>query len=282
MEFMKPYLELMRLHRPTGIWLLLFPCLYSLGLASAHLNLSYIFLFTLGALLMRGAGCTFNDLIDLEIDKKVLRTKDRPLARGALSKKQAIIFLIFQLGGALWVLLHFNRPTQLLGASSLIFVGLYPFMKRYTYWPQLFLGITFNWGALLGEMALHGKISPISILLYVTCLFWTLAYDTLYAYQDYKDDLKAGIKSTALRFGTEGKFYISLFYGVMLLGWGVISLLSNNSFLLLLTFGVGGILFFRLKYLNLQDPSQCLRAFNKNQEVGLYFLAGIFMSNLLK
>lgn len=282
MKIIRPYIELMRLNRPIGIWLLLFPCLWSLGLTSRALNLRYIFLFTLGAILMRGAGCTFNDIIDRNIDKHVARTKERPLAIGALSIFQAILFLIIQLLGALAVLLQFNKPTQILGASSLILVAIYPFMKRYTHWPQLFLGFTFNWGALMGEAALSGKITCSSLLLYVTCIFWTLAYDTLYAYQDYEDDLKAGVKSTACRFENKGNVYISLFYGVMLFGWGALSIVTHKLPLLAAVLCVGILLLLGGKETNLMSPSSCLRAFKKNVWIGLIFYTGILIANLLE
>lgn len=275
-------MDLMRLNRPLGIWLLLFPCLWSLALASPTLNLRYILLFTLGATLMRGAGCTFNDIVDKNIDIHVTRTKERPLAKGSLSVFQAILFLLLQLCGAFIILLQFNRPTQILGASSLILVALYPFMKRWTYWPQLFLGITFNWGALMGEMALYGKITFPSILLYITCIFWTLAYDTLYAYQDAEDDLRIGIKSTALRFGNRGKFYINLFYGIMLFGWGILSALKQNPCLFAATlFGIS-ILFFWGQKVNLKSSPCCLQAFRKNLWLGLIFYTGILITNLLQ
>jgi 4-hydroxybenzoate polyprenyltransferase len=282
MKIIRAYMELMRLNRPIGIWLLLFPCLWSLALASPALNLRYIFLFTLGAILMRGAGCTFNDIMDRDIDKYVKRTKDRPLAKGALSIVQGILLLILQLCGALTILLQFNKLTQILGACSLILVAIYPFMKRYTYWPQLFLGITFNWGAFMGEMALYERITFPSILLYITCIFWTLAYDTLYAYQDYKDDLRIGVKSTACRFGDKGKGYITLFYGVMLFGWGTLSIITHKLPLLMATLFGGILLFLWRRKIHLKSPLSCLQAFKKNLWIGLIFYAGILIANLLE
>ncbi len=272
----------MRLNRPIGIWLLLFPCLWSLALASPALNLRYIFLFTLGAILMRGAGCTFNDIMDRDIDKYVKRTKDRPLAKGVLSIVQGILLLILQLCGALTILLQFNKPTQILGACSLILVAIYPFMKRYTYWPQLFLGVTFNWGAFMGEMALHKRITFPSILLYIICIFWTLAYDTLYAYQDVEDDLRIGVKSTALHLANKGKFYINLFYGIMLFGWGILSVTTEKFPLLASTFFGTVLLFLWSQKINLKSPLSCLQAFKKNLWIGLIFYAGILIANLLE
>ena len=278
----KPYVELMRLNRPIGIWLLLFPGLWSLALTSSSLNLRYILLFTLGAILMRGAGCTFNDIIDRNIDSHVTRTKGRPLAKGSLSVFQAILFLILQLSGALTLLLQLNKSTQILGASSLILVAIYPFMKRHTHWPQLFLGITFNWGALMGEMALDERITLPSILLYITCIFWTLAYDTLYAYQDCEDDLRIGVKSTACRFGDKGKGYITLFYGIMLFGWGTLAIITHKLPLLFAIFFGGILLFFWRRTTHLKSPLSCLHAFKKNLWIGLIFYAGILIANLLE
>jgi 4-hydroxybenzoate polyprenyltransferase len=275
-------MELMRLNHPIGIWLLIFPCFWSLGLASPSLNLPYIFLFTLGAILMRGAGCTFNDIIDRNIDKQVGRTKDRPLAKGALSLSHGILFLILQLSGALAILLQFNKPTQILGAGSLVLVGIYPFMKRYTHWPQFFLGLTFNWGALMGETALHGQITFLGAFLYIICIFWTLAYDTLYAYQDLEDDLKVGVKSTACQFGDKGKIYIGLFYGIMLFGWGVLAIIAHKVFLFAPILSVGALLFIWEQKTNLKSSSSCLRAFKKNLWIGLIFYTSILIANLLQ
>ncbi|MDC0349240.1 4-hydroxybenzoate octaprenyltransferase, partial [Alphaproteobacteria bacterium] len=199
--FLKPYAQLMRLERPIGTWLCLLPSLWGLALASPNLNIFHITLFFIGATLMRGAGCTINDLIDRNIDKKVIRTKNRPLAAGHISPKHAIIFLGLQLALAFGVLLLFNKMTVFLGLMIALPIGIYPLMKRITFCPQIFLGIVFNWGCLMGWSSIHNSLSLSIVLLYLSCIFWTVGYDTIYAFQDYEDDLAIGMKSSALKIG---------------------------------------------------------------------------------
>jgi 4-hydroxybenzoate polyprenyltransferase len=215
---MRPYLYLLRLDRPVGIWLLLLPSLWGISLASgglANFNIQTLYviaLFIIGAITMRGAGCVINDLWDRDLDKLVERTKNRPLASGALSVKQGILFLATLLLIGFVILLQFNTTTIILGIITLPLITTYPLMKRITWWPQLFLGLTFNFGALMGWSAITGHIDTPAILMYIGGLFWTIAYDTIYAHQDKEDDAMAGIKSTARLFSTNSKKWVSGFF----------------------------------------------------------------------
>ncbi|KAG5531117.1 hypothetical protein RHGRI_025911 [Rhododendron griersonianum] len=214
-EKARPYAHLARLDKPIGTWLLAWPCFWSITLAAFPGNLPDIKMLTLfgcGALLLRGAGCTVNDLLDQDIDTKVERTKLRPIASGALTPFQGICFLGFQLLLGLGILLQLNNYSRVLGASSLLLVFSYPLMKRLTFWPQAYLGLTFNWGALLGWSAVRGSLDPAVVFpLYISGVFWTLVYDTIYAHQDKEDDMKVGVKSTALRFGDSTKEWVTGF-----------------------------------------------------------------------
>ncbi|XP_042004340.1 4-hydroxybenzoate polyprenyltransferase, mitochondrial-like, partial [Salvia splendens] len=214
-ETVRPYAQLARLDKPIGTWLLAWPCMWSITMAAAPDSLPDIkmmMLFGTGALLLRGAGCTINDLLDRDIDTKVARTRSRPVASGVLSPFRGLCFLGFQLLLGLEILLQLNNYSRVLGASSLLLVFSYPLMKRLTYWPQAYLGLTFNWGALLGWAAVRGSLDlSVVIPLYASGVFWTLVYDTIYAHQDKEDDMRVGVKSTALRFGDSTKVWISGF-----------------------------------------------------------------------
>ncbi|KAJ9708016.1 hypothetical protein PVL29_000196 [Vitis rotundifolia] len=211
----RPYARLARLDKPIGTWLLAWPCMWSITLAAnpGHFpDIKMLALFGTGALLLRGAGCTVNDLLDQDIDPKVERTKLRPIASGILTPFQGLSFLGFQLLLGLGILLQLNNYSRILGASSLLLVFSYPLMKRLTFWPQAYLGLTFNWGALLGWSAVRGSLDPAIVFpLYISGVCWTLVYDTIYAHQDKEDDLKVGVKSTALRFGDSTKEWLSGF-----------------------------------------------------------------------
>ncbi|CAH9090373.1 unnamed protein product [Cuscuta europaea] len=211
----RPYAHLARLHNPIGTWLLVWPCMWSITLAASPgsmPDMKMIVLFGCGALLLRGAGCTVNDLLDRDIDVKVQRTMLRPIASGIVTPFQGLCFLGFQLLLGLGILLQLNTFSRLLGASSLLLVFSYPLMKRLTFWPQAFLGLTFNWGALLGWAAIKDSLDPAVVLpLYLSGVFWTLVYDTIYAHQDKEDDVRVGVKSTALRFGDSTKEWIAGF-----------------------------------------------------------------------
>ncbi|MGB1077839.1 MAG: 4-hydroxybenzoate octaprenyltransferase [Bdellovibrionales bacterium] len=285
-EKMRPFLYLMRLDRPIGTWLLLMPSLWSIALAGGltYETVKLALLFGVGALIMRGAGCVVNDLWDQDLDKKVERTKTRPLASGAVTTKQALAFLGLLLGFGLLILLQMNMLTIQLGAVSLLFVIVYPLMKRVTWWPQAFLGLTFNFGALMGWSAVTGAIELPAILLYVGGFFWTMGYDTIYAHQDKEDDELVGIKSTARLFGSHSKkwlvgFYalcsICLLYAVLLNAqelapWALFPLLP--AFALLVQ---------QLKCVQLDDPVSCLKTFRQNRIFGALFLVGILLTEVM-
>src|SRR6266702_3457092 len=214
----RPYLRLGRLDRPIGAWLLLVPCWWSLGLAAVRagepVNLWYAILFFIGAFAMRGAGCTWNDIVDRDLDARVERTRSRPIPSGQVSVAAAAAFLVLQALVGLGVLLQFNLFTILVGLASLLVVAVYPFMKRVTYWPQIGLGFAFSWGALMGWPAAFGRLDLPALLLYAGSIAWVIGYDTVYAHQDREDDALIGIKSTALLFGERTKPMLALFYGL--------------------------------------------------------------------
>ncbi len=213
---LRPYLKLWRADKPIGAWLLLWPCWWSLALAApgGWPDARLLALFGIGAVVMRGAGCTVNDMVDRRIDARVARTRDRPLASGALSLVQAWGFLALLLVIGLVILLQFNRWAIALGAASLPLIALYPYMKRITDWPQAFLGLVFNWGALLGWTAATGALGWPAVALYAGCFAWTLGYDTIYAHQDKEDDAIVGVKSSALKLGAATRPWLFAFYGV--------------------------------------------------------------------
>lgn len=279
------YFSLMRLHSLTGLWLVLFPSLSGILLASTSLSYQALFLlvlFTIGAFLMRPAGCIINDIFDREIDAHVERTKYRPLASGALNIKQALVLLSLLLSIALVILLLTNKTTLILGIISMCMIAAYPLLKRYVWWPQLFLGFTFNMGSLMGSAAIINQISIESLLFYIGCVFWTLSYDTIYAHQDKKDDEKLGMKSTALYFGDTTKSWLKRFYLISLMTWlyaGILSSLNNIFYIALLA--VGFIFHRQYKNFNPDDPSQCMSIFKNNSYVGLLLFFGILLDRII-
>jgi 4-hydroxybenzoate polyprenyltransferase len=279
---LRPYLKLARLDRPIGTWLLLFPCWWGLALASQGWPDPRDALgFAVGALAMRGAGCTFNDIVDRDFDARVERTRARPLPSGAISLSGAIAFLVLQLLAGFAILLTFNRFTVALGIASLALVFTYPFMKRITWWPQAFLGLTFNWGALMGWSAATGGLDPPPLLLYAGAIAWTIGYDTIYAHQDKEDDALIGVRSTARLFGESSRFWIALFYGLALAGFaaaGAAASLGWPFWLALL--GAGLHLGWQVKGLRIDDPSDCLARFRSNRWIGWVLLAGILAARL--
>ncbi|MFA4995141.1 MAG: 4-hydroxybenzoate octaprenyltransferase [Bdellovibrionales bacterium] len=282
---MNPYLRLMRLDKPTGTWLLLIPCWWGVAL-SAELfpNLWYMFLFAVGAVVMRGAGCVVNDIYDRNLDGLVERTSARPLANGEINLLQAVAFLALLLFLGLCVLLLFNRATIILGASSLVLVFTYPLMKRITWWPQLFLGFTFNWGVLMGGMAVTETLDFPHVLAYIAGIFWTLGYDTIYAHQDKRDDLQIGIKSTALLFGEVSLWWISLFYAatiffLILAGWAEGDGVGQGYFWGLLV--AAGFAAVQLILWKPDDPENCARRFSSNRAFGLIVLTAIIVGKMI-
>ena len=223
MKQIKNFISLTRLNKPIGFMLLFWPCLWGLTLAYHYKNggiiyLKYIFLFFLGAVLMRSAGCIFNDVVDRNLDKKVLRTKERPIASGKVSVFKASIYIISLCLLALLILIQFNFLTIVLGISSMFFAFAYPFMKRITYWPQLFLGLTFNWGIIMGYSSITNNISLEVVILYISAIFWTLGYDTVYGLQDIHDDEIIGVKSTSIKFKNNVKVFVGICYSLFILG----------------------------------------------------------------
>ncbi|MFQ6018774.1 MAG: 4-hydroxybenzoate octaprenyltransferase, partial [Kiloniellaceae bacterium] len=276
----RSYLRLIRIDRPIGAWLLLFPCWWSLSLAAGaqgrwpdwRLGL----LFAIGALVMRGAGCTYNDIVDRDIDARVARTAARPIPSGQISVSQAVVFLGAQLLAGLVVLLQFNRFAILLGIASLALVLTYPFMKRITYWPQAWLGLTFNWGALLGWAAATGGLAWPAVLLYGAGVAWTLGYDTIYAHQDKEDDALVGVKSSALKLGAATKTWLVVFYALaalLMLGAGIGAGLAWPFYLGLA--GVAAQFAWQIATLDPDDPTSCLVRFRSNRFTGWILLAGI-------
>ncbi|KAM3223308.1 hypothetical protein ACQJBY_056948 [Aegilops geniculata] len=284
-EAARPYAMLARLDKPIGTWLLAWPCMWSITIAAMPgelPDLKMLALFGCGAVLLRGAGCTVNDLLDRDIDNKVERTKSRPFASGALTPSQGVAFLGGQLLLGLGILLQLNNFSRVLGASSLLLVFSYPLMKRFTFWPQAYLGLTFNWGALLGWAAIRGSLDPAVILpLYTAGICWTLVYDTIYAHQDKEDDLKVGVKSTALRFGDSTKQWISAFGAASI---GSLALSGYNAELAwpyypLLT-GAAAHLAWQISTVDLSDRADCNRKFVSNKWFGALVSSGILLGRL--
>jgi len=282
--FLRPLLKLGRFDRPIGTWLLLWPCWWGIALAmpeGAFPDYRLLGLFAIGALVMRSAGCAFNDIADQKFDSQVERTEARPLANGQVSLREAILFLCLMCLLGLFVLIQLNTHTIILGMASLILVVIYPFMKRVTYWPQLFLGLTFNWGVLLGWTAVAGKLSLIPGLIYAAGLFWTLGYDTIYAHMDKTDDILVGVKSTALRFGENTRAWLFVFYGMtvgLLVLAGIVAQMKPIYYFGIITL----VLHFRyqIERLNIHEPENCLRIFKSNLTVGLLLFLSIVASKL--
>ena len=279
----RPYLRLARLDRPIGTWLLLFPCWWSLALAAPGLpDLRLMALFAFGAVVMRGAGCTINDIIDRNIDAKVARTRIRPIPSGAVQVWQAGVFLLLQLGAGLLVLLQLPLPAILWGAASLGLVFSYPLMKRVTWWPQAFLGLTFNWGALLGWVAAGQEMAGPPLLLYAAGIVWTLGYDTIYAHQDKADDVQIGVKSTALRLGAASRRWVGGFYGLTLPGLAAAGLAAGHGpGLLFLLLPAAAHLIWQVRAWNPDDPANCLTLFKSNRLFGALVLAALVGSRWL-
>ncbi len=278
----RPYLRLMRLDRPIGTWLLLLPCWWSTALASESWpDPRLMLLFAVGALIMRGAGCTINDIVDRDFDGRVARTADRPIASGAVTRVQAILFLGAQLMLGLAVLVQLNLFTIGIGAASLLLVFAYPFMKRITYWPQAFLGLAFNWGALVGWAAVTGSLHPAAVVLYAAGVFWTLGYDTIYAHQDKEDDVVVGVKSLALRLGDDSKPWLAGFYAATVVLIGISGALVGLGW----PFWVGlvlaaGHLVWQIADVDLNTPRSCLAKFKSNRDFGLILVAAIVAGKL--
>lgn len=287
---MQPYLRLARLDRPIGTWLLYWPCVFGLALGAivagrpfAELrDWWYVVLFGIGAIVMRGAGCTYNDIIDRDIDAQVARTRGRPIPSGAVTAKQAAVFLVVQLVVGLVILLSLNWFAVALGASSLVLIAAYPFMKRITWWPQAWLGLTFNWGALLGFAAMTGSVDLADLILYAGCFFWTLGYDTIYAHQDKDDDALIGVKSTARLLGARSREWIRVFYAVAF-GLILTAALADGANLLVIPLLciAGAQMLWQVRGLDVDKPEVCLTLFQSNRDAGALIAAAFLIATFV-
>ncbi len=295
-QWSRPYLRLSRADRPAGTWLLLIPCWWGLGLAIAadpgKANLTDVWIAiacAIGAFLMRGAGCTWNDITDRHIDAKVARTKSRPIPSGQVSTRQALVWMVIQALIALAILLSFNLFTIILGLVSLLPVAIYPFAKRFTWWPQIFLGFAFNWGALLGWAAHSGSLTIAPVLLYFSGIAWTLFYDTIYAHQDKEDDALIGVKSTARLFGenTPRALFVFLVLSVMLMGAAVVHSLTGLDNRIVVLIGIAAPWFFgmhlswQMRKLDINNADNCLHLFRSNRDAGLIAAVVLGISALI-
>jgi 4-hydroxybenzoate polyprenyltransferase len=284
----RPYLRLSRLDRPIGSWLLLMPCWWSAAIAAgmAHSigQLPFILaLFFVGAFVMRGAGCTWNDITDRDLDARVERTRSRPIPAGQVSVPQALGFLILQALIGLAVLLQLNLFAVTIGIASLIVVAAYPFMKRITWWPQIVLGLAFSWGALMGFAATLGRIDAAAIALYAGSIAWVIGYDTIYAHQDAEDDALIGIKSTARLFGPRTGPALMLFYGLAVVLIGVALALAGTGFPAWIGLaGFAAHLVWQIRRLQIDDPALCLRLFKSNRDAGLLLFAGLLADAVMR
>lgn len=287
-----PYAQLARWDRPIGWQLLMWPCFWSAALAadadgalqtgySLGLLVWHLVLFFLGSVAMRGAGCTYNDLVDHDIDIEVARTRSRPLPSGRVTRLQAKIFLVLQALAGLLVLLQFNGFAIGLGFASLAVVAIYPFAKRFTDWPQFFLGLAFSWGALMGWAGVFGSLDWAAIFLYVAAILWTIGYDTIYAHQDKEDDALVGVRSTARLFAENTKIWLSGLYGLAMLAFVLAFLAAGAGLLAYVGLIVAGVMFaWQILILDIDNPDQCLRLFKFNSRVGLVVFLGLLAALL--
>ena len=278
------FIKLTRLKRPIGYMLLFWPCAWGLTIAfdfskNIEIYLFYLFLFLLGSILMRSAGCIVNDIVDRKFDRRVTRTKDRPIASGKISVNLGLLYTLILCATAFLVLLNFNFLTIIVALGSMPLAFTYPLMKRYTYWPQLFLGITFNYGLILGWLSVTNEISVIPVLFYLGAIFWTLGYDTIYGFQDIKDDEIIGLKSTSIKFKQNPIIFLILCYFIFILTLLIIGYLMNfNKISLIIYFLVVYQIFFnQIKKLNIKDPKSCLKIFKSNNLLGLLVLIGLII-----
>ncbi len=288
MNQLKLFIDLTRLRKPIGFMLLFWPCAWGLTLAydfSDNINdyLFYLILFFLGSVLMRSAGCIVNDILDKEFDAKVFRTKNRPIASGKISVKLGLIYSLALCLFSLLILLNFNLTTIILAICSMPLAFTYPLMKRFTYWPQLFLGVTFNYGLLLGWTAVKGDIDLIPVLFYFGAIFWTLGYDTIYGYQDIKDDEIIGLKSTSIKFKGKEKIFLILCYTTLLSFFliGGYLMKISNIFYFLMMFPFLHLFFYQIKIFKSENSSSCLKAFKSNNLFGLIVFLNILISKNL-
>ena len=285
MKHLKIFIELTRLNKPIGYMLLFWPCAWGLAYAyqfnqNFNLLIYYLFLFFTGSVLMRSAGCIFNDIVDKDYDKKVKRTKSRPIASGKISVKKSLIYVLLLCAVAFLVLIQFNLLTILLGLSSMILAFSYPFMKRITYWPQLFLGVTFNWGFIMAWASITNIVNYEIFILYLSAIFWTLGYDTIYGAQDMSDDEIIGLKSTAIKFKKNIKLFIFFSYlmSILLTIYFFKNYIGINAFTLLLLLFISTLIFQVIKF-DKSNATLCLKIFKMNNYSGLILFFTIFSIN---
>ena len=288
MQNIKLFIELTRLNRPIGYMLLFWPCLWGLTIAydfNSELKIFYFysFLFFLGSVFMRSAGCIVNDIVDKNFDKKVERTKNRPIASDKVSIKLAIIYSLGLCGLAFLVLINFNKFTILMALLSMPLAFTYPLMKRFTYWPQLFLGITFNYGLVLAWISINNNISALPIIFYFGAIFWTLGYDTIYGYQDIKDDEIIGVKSTSIKFKNNAKLFISLCYTIFFISLIIVGFYMNFKQIYFISLIVTfiHIFIYQITNLNIIDPNKCLKKFKSNNFLGLIVFLNILIGKII-
>ena len=287
MKQLNLFIELTRLKKPIGYMLLFWPCVWGLTLVydfNSEINtyFKYLIFFLLGSILMRSAGCIVNDIADKKFDQKVERTKNRPIASEKISIKLALLYALVLCFCAFLILINFNLLTIVLALASMPFVFSYPLMKRFTYWPQLFLGITFNYGLVLAWISINSSISLTPILFYIGAIFWTLGYDTIYGYQDIKDDEIIGIKSTSIKFKNNPKTFLTLCYSFLLISLILIGVLMNfnNIFYLFLIIPFCHLFFYQINFLNINKPEDCLKIFKSNNILGLIVCMNILVGKL--
>ena len=287
MEKFQIFIQLTRLNKPIGFLLLFWPCVWGLTLAyyfsgETNLYLKHILLFFLGSVLMRSAGCIFNDIVDRDLDKKVQRTRERPIASGKVSVSEAFIYIVFLCLVAFLILLQFNWLTIVLGISSIVLAFAYPFMKRITYWPQLFLGLTFNWGIIMGWTSITNSISIEPVILYLSAIFWTLGYDTIYGLQDIHDDEIIGVKSTSIKFKNNVKIFVGTCYSMcVFLILIMFFTMEINKYLLLLIIPFIVSFVYQVKIFKVFNSESCLLAFKNNNLIGSLIFIFIFSFNIL-
>jgi 4-hydroxybenzoate polyprenyltransferase len=282
-HWLRPYLRLTRLDRPIGWWLLLLPCWWSAALAGIANGAWgpdpwHVLLFLLGAIVMRGAGCTWNDLVDRDIDARVERSRSRPIPSGQVSVPAAYMFLVAQALVGLLILLQFNRFAVMVGIASLAVVAIYPFMKRVTYWPQIFVGLAFSWGALMGWAAARGRLELPAFLLYAGSIAWVIHYDTIYAHQDREDDALVGLKSTALLFAERTKPALALFSGAAVVLIGLAGYVAGGG--LIFALGLAAFaahLAWQIARIDIASPDSCLAMFRANRDAGLILFAALIL-----
>ena len=288
MQQLNLFIELTRLKRPIGYMLLFWPCSWGLTLvfdfsSNIEVYFFYLVLFFLGSVLMRSAGCIVNDILDRKFDKKVIRTKNRPIASGKVSVNLALVYSFFLCGFAFLVLINFNLFTILIALGSMPLAFTYPLMKRYTYWPQLFLGITFNYGLIVGWTSIYNEISITPLIFYFGAIFWTLGYDTIYGFQDIKDDEIIGLKSTSIKFKQDPNIFLSTCYFIFFISLILIGyqMKLNNYYFIFLPLIFLQLFYFQLKKLDTRNPYNCLEIFKSNNFLGLLVLVNLILGKIL-